>query len=252
MLPIRDPTIACNCRACPLAQRGTGALLLKSGPKYSESSSTWGTPSAAASSRASVNSRFLDPVRPRIRIRSHPVNGGLQGSRCCFLFVARMVRETRESRPSFFPDEHSAQRLLGSDLLLVRLSRPLRGPGQAAVLGGASCYWWRGPAPGIGPSLADGPEVDLEGTFAWSTRSFTIGDAIARRRARTCPRSGDAGGHEGSEPPRGHSGRATQKARSRGGCRSARRKRRAPRPRPLRRWWPEAMNNSRPGSWWRS
>jgi hypothetical protein len=70
----RSPAIASVVRS-----RSTGSgTVLKPGPKYSASSSTWGTSMAAASSRASVV--LPEPVRPRIRIRWHP-RSVLAGSR---------------------------------------------------------------------------------------------------------------------------------------------------------------------------
>ena len=52
------------------SRRTDSGTVLKFGPKYNESSSTWGTWSAAATSRARVV--FPDPVLPMIRIRLHP------------------------------------------------------------------------------------------------------------------------------------------------------------------------------------
>src|SRR5437867_6083362 len=63
----RSPAIA----ALVLWRRTDRGAVLKSGPKYSESNSTWGTPPVAASCRARVV--LPDPVRPSIRIRLHPV-----------------------------------------------------------------------------------------------------------------------------------------------------------------------------------
>src|SRR6266545_2378148 len=70
----RSPATAAIVRSRS-TRRGT---VLRSGPKYNASSSTCGTPRAAASSRANVV--LPDPVLPRTKIRSHP-RSVLAGSR---------------------------------------------------------------------------------------------------------------------------------------------------------------------------
>src|ERR687887_106074 len=72
----RSPAIAALVRS---RSTESGAVL-KSGPKYSESSSTCGTPSAAASSRASVV--LPDPVRP-----STAIAGGAVAVVCCLVVL---------------------------------------------------------------------------------------------------------------------------------------------------------------------
>ena len=63
-------------------RRAKGAVL-NCGPKYSESSSTWGTRRAAASSRASVV--LPDPVRPTTTIRSQPASVSIEWRRGRFV-----------------------------------------------------------------------------------------------------------------------------------------------------------------------